>query len=177
MTGPSVITEEVSNSKVAAIFASEQEARDHAMRLRQVLGLTDAQVKVVTPADPTPGRKLEPESHGIFRTLLLAHAKLGVMGVLAGAALFGILWSMEIAFIVNSPLAALGALLFFGAVAGLMVGGLVTLRPDHDPYLMKVLGALREGRSAVMVHAFSSEQRTQASDWLRQVGGETISTL
>ena len=177
MTGPSVITEEVSNSKVAAVFASEAMARDQAARLRQALALGEAQVVVVTPRTATPGRKLEPESHGIFRTMMWAHARLGVIGALLGLAVFALLWFMGIPLIVNSALLAGGVLLFFGAVAGLMLGGLATLRPDHDPYLMKVMGALREGRSAVVVHAFSADQRKQAQDWLQQAGGETIATL
>jgi len=58
-----------------------------------------------------------------------------------------------------------------------MVGGLVTLRPDHDPYVMKVLGALREGDSAVVVHALSAEQKREAERILAQAGNETTSTL
>lgn len=177
MTGPSAITEEVSNSKVAAIFTSEAVAREQAARLRGALELAEAQVVVVTPRSSMPGRKLEPESHGIFRTMVWAHAKFGVLGALAGVVVFGILWSRGIPYIVNSPWLAGFALLFFGAVAGLMLGGLVSLRPDHDPYLMKVMGALGEGKSAVVVHAFSAEQRNQAQDWLQQAGGETIATL
>lgn len=177
MTGPSPITEEVSNQKVAAIFASEAIAREQATGLRQALQLAEAQVVVVTPRSATPGRKLEPESQGIFRTMVWAHAKFGVLGALAGLVAFAILWSREVPFIVNSPLLAGFSLLFFGAIAGLMLGGLVTLRPDHDAYLMKVMGALDEGRSAVVVHAFSADQRNQAQDWLQQAGGETIATL
>lgn len=177
MTGPSAITEEVSNSKVAAIFTSEAIARGQASRLRQALQLAEAQVVVITPQSSTPGRKLEPENHGIFRTMVWAHAKFGVLGALAGVLVFAILWSRGIPFIVNSPLLAGFSLLFFGAVAGLMLAGLVSLRPDHDPYLLKVMGALREGSSAVVVHAFSAQQRDQAQNWLQQAGGKTIATL
>ena len=65
----------------------------------------------------------------------------------------------------------------FAVIAGLMLGGLVTLRPDHDAYVLKVLGALREGDSAVVVHALSAEQKRQAERILADAGSETTSTL
>lgn len=177
MTGPAFLSEEVSNSKVAAIFPSASEAQNHAARLRSMLGLSERQVQVITPADGRPGRKLEPESHGIFRTMLWAHAKLGAIGAAAGALVFGAMRLLGLPFIVNSPFLSFGMLLFYGAVAGLLLGGLVTLRPDHDAYVFKVLGALREGDSAVIVHAFSVEQRDQAIKLLKTAGGETVATL
>ena len=122
------LTGEVSNSKVAGIFASESAARAEAARVRATLQLSDAQVQVVTPADPRPGHKLEPESHGIFRTMIRAHVVLGLLGAIAGAMAFGVMWTMAIPFIVNSAVMAAAVLVGFGAVAGLMFGGLVTLR-------------------------------------------------
>jgi len=177
MPGNSALTGEVSNSKVAGIFASESAARAEAARVRATLQLSDAQVQVVTPTDRTPGRKLEPESRGIFRTMIRAHVVLGLFGAVAGAIAFGVMWTMAIPFIVNSAVMAAAVLVGFGTVAGLMLGGLVTLRPDHDPFIIKVHDAIGEGRSAVVVHAFSEEQRAQAAEFLRAQGGEVTSTL
>lgn len=177
MTGDSVLTAEVSNSKVAAIFAKEATAHEVATHLRSTLQLSDAQVQVITPADRRPGRKLEPESHGIFRTIIRAHVRLGLLGAVAGAAAFGVLWWMELPLIVNSAVMAAAVMVAFGAVAGLMLGGLVSLRPDHDRYIIKVYDALGEGRSAVIVHAFSREQSAQARDLLKEASGEVVSTL
>lgn len=177
MAGSLPITEEVSNSKVAAVFDDEAVAREQAARLKQAIGLTDSQVRVVTPRSADPARRLQPESHGIFRTMLYAHARLGVVGLVVGALAFGVLWWAGIPMIVNSPLAALGVLLFFGGTAGLMLGGLVTLRPDHDPYVFKVMGALEEGSSAVVVHAYDVVQRADAQRYLESVGGRTVTTL
>ena len=146
MPAHTALTEEVSNSKVAGIFANEPAARAEADRLRAALQLSDAQVQVITPSDPRPGHKLEPESHGIFRTMIRAHVVLGL-------------------------------LVAFGAVAGLMFGGLVTLRPDHDPFINRVREALGEGRSAVVVHAFSREQNAQARELLQHASDDVVSTL
>lgn len=177
MTGTVFFTEEISNSKVAAICPNAAQAHAQAARVRDALHLSAQQVQVLTPGEARPGRKLEPESHGIFRTLLWSHAKLGVLGVVAGGLLFVLLWSQEVAMVVQSPWASLFAATFFGGLAGLMLGGLVTLRPDHDPYVMKVLGALREGDSAVVVHAVSAEQKRQAQAILEQAGSDTTATL
>lgn len=177
MTGNSLLTGEVSNSKVAAIFADETAARAVAMRVQTTLQLTDAQVQVITPADRKPGRKLEPESDGIFHTILRTHAVLCLLGAVAGAVVFGVLWAMAVPMIVNSAVMAAAVIVVFGAVAGLMLGGLVSLRPDHDLYINKVFDALGEGHSAVVVHAFSREQNAQAEALLKAASGEVVATL
>jgi len=151
----SSLTGEISDSKVAALFDSDDHARAIAHEMRSRLGLRDSQVQVISPHDRHPGRKLLPEGRGIFRTILIAHYKLG----LAGLALGGLL------------------IVGYGGVFGLMVGGLVSLRPDQDPYLLKVRGALKEGCSAVVVHAFSAEERARAEDALSARGGDTVRTL
>ncbi|MGO4221667.1 hypothetical protein AB4Y64_07395 [Lysobacter sp. TAF61] len=172
-----VITGEVSNSKVAAVLDSQAAALQAADSIRRTLHLKDSQVRVVAPHDQRAGKKLEPESQGIFSTMLRAHFWLGLLGAGLGAALFGVLWALKVPFIVNSAAYAAGAVIFFGAVAGLMFGGLVTLRPDHDLYILKVKDALKEGRYAVVVHALSHAQRTQVAELLRQASGEVITTL
>lgn len=177
MAGPTPVTGELSNSKVAAVFASEALAREAAAVVRAALQLGDAQVQVITPGDAHPGRKLEPESRGIWRTIVVAHVRLGIVGAVLGLLAFAVLYAMGLPFITQSPVFA-GAVLFgFGAVAGLMLGGLVSLRPDHDPYIQAVRTGLEAGRSAVVVHAFSAEQRAQAAAALQARGGETTSTL
>lgn len=174
---PDGVIGEFAGSKVAAIFPGEAAARDAASRVRQTLSLSDAQVQVVTPRDRRPGRKLEPESHGIFRTLLQAHLKLGIAGLGVGVIAWFVLKTLGIPFIVNNGMVALAVLAAFGAVAGLMLGGLVTLRPDHDVYIHKVYEAMGEGRSAVVVHAFDADQRQAADALLNEMSGEVVSTL
>lgn len=168
---------EASGSKVAAVFAGEAQARDVAAALREALSLGDAQVQVLTPRDRRPGRKLEPESHGIFRTMLRAHAWMGALGLAAGAALFGVLWAVGVPLVANSPMLAAIAILPLSGMLGLMLGGLVTLRPDHDPYIVQVLEALGEGRCAVVVHAFDHAQYEGAVRRLGEAGGEVVGTI
>ena len=171
------VTAEVSNHKVAAAFSDASTARQAAAAVASTLSLAGPQVQLIAPGEPHPGRKLEPESRGIWETIVVAHVKLGVAGVVAGAAVFGLLYAMGVPFIVNSAIAALLVLMFFGGVAGLMLGGLVALRPDHDRYVEATREALQEGRTMVVVHAYSVEQRAQAADFLKARGGDVTSTL
>lgn len=175
MTSP--ITGEVSNSKVAAVFPQEMAARQAAEGVSAALSLGAAQVQVITPAEPHPGRKMEPESAGIWRTIVVAHVKLGIVGIVVGALVFFGMRAAGIPFIVNSPVAAALVLMGFGGVAGLMLGGLVSLRPDHDRYVAATRDAMAAGSTTVVVHAFSEEQRAQAAEFLRAQGGEVTSTL
>jgi len=175
MTSP--ITGELSNSKVAAVFPGEIAARQAAAGVSAALTLGAAQVQVITPAEPHADRKLEPEDRGIGRTIVVAHVRLGIVGIVAGALAFVVMRAAGIAFIVNSPVAAALVLTGFGGVAGLMLGGLVSLRPDHDHYVEATRDAMAAGNTTVVVHAFSAEQREQAAEFLRAQGGKVTSTL
>mgnify|MGYP001180869854 FL=1 len=177
MSTLSPVTGETSDTKVAAIFDDEGSARRIAATLRRELRLRQSQVQVLTSGDRHPGRKLEPENRGIFRTMLIAHAKLGLVGAGIGAVLFALLYASGLELVTSSPGFAAAVIISYGAVFGLMAGGLVTLRPDHDPYVHKVQGALQEGRSAVVVHAFDADERKRAQRTLDELGGETIRTL
>ena len=177
MASETAFSAELSNSKVAAIFADPAAAREAAGRLRQTLQLEEAQVQLIAPGDPRPGRKLEPESQGIFRTMMRAHLRLGLLGAVAGAVVFAVLWAKGIPYIVNSAVMAAAVMVGFGAVAGLFLGGLLTLRPDHDPYITRVYAALEKGRTAVVVHSFSREQNAQALEFLKQFSDEVVATL
>jgi len=177
MTGPVFFTEELSNSKVAAIYPNAELAKSQAARLRQAMRLSDGQVQVLSPGVRHAGRKLEPESHNIFRTMIWAHVRLGVIGALAGLLVYIALRMADIPAVDQSPWLSWLMLVMYGGVFGLMLGGLVTLRPDHDRYVMRVQQALREGDSAVVVHATSAEQKAQAKQFLEAGGAETASTL
>lgn len=171
------VTGEVSNSKLAAVFASRDAARDAASAIVAELGLQPAQVKIVGPESADVDIQLEPEGGGIWRTIVVAHVRLGIAGAVAGLLAFGALFWMGIPFVVQSPWAAGLAATGFGATAGLLLGGLVSLRPDHDRYVHATRDAMQAGRSTVVVHALSAEQNAHAADFLRARGGEVTRTL
>ena len=177
MSTLSSLTGEISDSKVAAVFSQESIARQVAMEVRESLDLQYSQVQVVTPQDTSPGRKMEPEGRGIFRTIIIAHYKLGLVGLGVGAVVFIVMYSMGLAAVTSSPGLSAALILGYGAIFGLMAGGLVSLRPDHTPYVNKVNDALEEGSCAVVVHAFDTDQRDRAAEVLSSHGGKAIRTL
>ena len=65
-------------------------------------------------------------------------------------------------------------MMVMGAV---MLGGLITLRPDHEPFMRAVREAMGEGRSAVVVHPYDAAQRDAAEAGLKELSGEVLSTL
>lgn len=177
MTTTSGLIGEASGSKVAAVFASEDRARQVAAQLPATLGLPQTQVRLVTPHDRHPGRKLEPENQGIVRTMIRAHAWLGALGAIVGALVFAVMWALGVGMVVNAAKAAAFACVVFGTFAGLFLGGLVSLRPDHDIYINRVLEALKDDQCAVVVHALSHEQSESARKELEAMGGAVVSTL
>lgn len=173
----SSITGEVSDSKVAAVFERESTARVVAMQVRRALGLKQSQVQVVTPDDGRPGRKLEPEGRGIFRTIIVAHYRLGLVGLAVGALLYAVLLMTGKEAVMSSPWLSAALIIGYGGIFGLMAGGLVSLRPDHSPYVARVQDALEEGHCAVVVHAFNPDERDRAVVELSDRGAQTVRTL
>ncbi len=171
------VTGEVSNSKLAAVFDRESEARAAMQAVVSGAGLQPVQVKLVTPAEPNPGIKLQPEGQGIWRTILLAHLKLGIAGTVVGALAWAVLMWLGVTLIVSSALLAAVAFMFMGAIAGLMLGGLVALRPDQDRYVQATRDAIAHDRFTVVVHALSAEEAERAAKVLSGLGAEVTRTL
>ena len=173
----SSLTGERSTSKVAVIVAGEASARTIAHGIQRDLGLEDRQVLVLTPQTTRVGRALEPESRGIFHTILIAHYKLGIAGLVVGLFIFAALYGLGVEAVTRSPGLAIAVITSFSIAFGLMAGGLVALRPDHDPYVQGVFAALEEGQCAVVVHALDDAERERAAAWLAGVGQDVIKTL
>ncbi|GGC74773.1 hypothetical protein [Marinobacter halophilus] len=152
------VTGESADHKLAAIFSSETEAHRAVEALSRKTGLDDAQIKLVSPGDTHQARQIEPESGGIWRTMIRAHIWLGVAGAIAGAILFFALYILGIEFIRQSAVTAGILLTVIGGVIGLMGGGLVTLRPDHARYAQAAQSALEKGEHVLTVHAHSSDE-------------------
>lgn len=155
---------EQSLTKIAAIFDSRGRAETTALRLRQAAGMSESQIKLVGPQD-TAGvvdaplsRKLEPESSGIWHTILRAHLVTGLIGMALGGVLYLILWMMENMSVASHPLLMLFVMLFFGTIFGSLLGGLLSLRPDHYRVMAAVRKAIKRGGWAVISHPVNHDQ-------------------
>ncbi len=174
---------ERSLTKVAAVFDSRDLAETAAQRLKNVPGMNVSQVQLVGPEDTTGvveaplSRKLEPEQAGIWRTLVRAHIVTGLVGAVAGCALYlAFRWSENPA-VLSSPLISLGVMIFFGSIFGMLIGGLLTLRPDHYRVTVSVRKAIKRGRWAVVSHPMNSRQTTLVMNELRHRSPHVVRSL
>lgn len=155
---------ERSLTKVAAVFDNRKSAEYAADHLKQAGRINPAQVNLVGPEDTSGpanapmSRKLEPEQNGIWHTLIRAHVFTGTLGAISGVLLYIALTVSGNDTILSTPFMSLFVLVFFGTIFGLMVGGLLTLRPDHYRVIALVRRAVAAGRWAVVVHPATHRQ-------------------
>jgi len=155
-------TGESSNHKLAAVFETRPDAERAQQKLNGETTLGGSQIQVLDrPSDPID-RALLPESRGIGRTLIRSHLIFGAIGACSGFLIFLTLNVFGLPFVANNPIAAFLVLLHVSTLSGLLVGGLVSLRPDQVPYIRIAKEALQSGRSVLVVHAKSSDELGQA---------------
>lgn len=77
----------------------------------------------------------------------------------------------------SSPLLAFIAFVGFGITFGLLLGGLIAIRPDHVWLITAVRRALQENRWAVIVHPTDAAQTAAARELLRGSGAEVLKSL
>lgn len=174
---------EKSLTKIAAIFDSRGRAETTALRLRQAAGLSAAQIKLVGPQDTSGvveaplSRKLEPESSGIWHTILLAHLVTGLLGMALGALFYLGLWMIGNTSVSSHPILMLFVSLFFGAIFGLLLGGLLSLRPDHYRVMAAVRKAIKRGRWAVISHPVNHDQAREVINELHRHRVDMVRSL
>lgn len=167
---------EKSLTLVAATFNDQKTAEGAAAHLQAMPGL-DGKVSVVRPGDPAAARKFEPDSRGIWRTMLRSHVVLGLAGALGGlgVALWLLAWPWEAA--LGSPAFTVGVSVVIGAFIGMMGGGLITLRPDHSLPIRDIRSRLKAGDWAVVVRPHDESAAQAAFESLQAEGGAPVRSL
>lgn len=173
----SAIFNERYRSKVGAEFDDVDQARAAAERVTQRTGIEPEQVLVIEPGDPNFERKLEPETRGIERTLVMSHVTLGLTGTAIGIVVALLLILLGIELFSANPFYSVLVFGFFGAIAGLLLGGLLSLRPDHDRLIAAARTTGHEGRWFVLVHARDHAEERRATDALRRSSDTVVRTL
>lgn len=171
------LTGEQSDHKIAGISTDPAAADSVVGTLREKLTSSDAVVELLAPGEEGIDQALEPESRGIWKTLIRSHLWLAGVGAVIGLLVFVLMLQLDVRFVVDNATAAGLLLVAFCTVGGLMLGGALTLRPDHTPFLVAARAALRKGQTVVVVHAESLEQLQQAQEILDQAGLKTVRTL
>ena len=160
---------------VAATFSDPVSAADAATELRA--DMPQVEVDLVRPRDADFARKMEPETTGIWRTAVRSHRVLGPAGLLVGAAAAATLVSLDWPAAASSPMLTALFLSTLGLFAGLMLAGLLTLRPDRSRVTLSIRRRNRAGQWAVVAHPRSPAQSDWVVDRLRKAGGTVIRSL
>jgi len=163
---------EKSLTLVAALFGDGRQAEMAAERLRQ----EQADVDVVKPGDKQWMRKVEPEGRAIRRGAWRSHVVLMAAGFVLGVLLSFLLINTWAAAALSPWLTGM-AVTLFATLAGGMLAGLLTLRPDRSAVAMQVRDGLSHGRWAVVAHPRDEASAVQADDTLRNAGGEVLRSL
>lgn len=171
-----VLSGEQSNTKIVAVFKTKHAAELCAQTLKEH-GLDPNQFDIIAPHEAHYDRKLEPEEQGVRRTAVKAHVRLGLAGFVIGWVIWGGLYLAKVDLIVSSPLLSLIPMLFVGAVAGLVWGGVVTMRPDHQMVIQTVDSAVEEGLWSLVIHSRNSEQTHVVRQTLSDLNIETTRSL
>ncbi|HJD44447.1 MAG TPA: hypothetical protein H9906_05375 [Candidatus Paenalcaligenes intestinipullorum] len=159
-----VLSGERSNTKFLATFKTREQAEHYQAELT-AQGYTPQQITIIGPNEQRYGRKIEPESRGIFHTALRAHGVLGVAGFIVGLLIWGALYLAQFPAIYSSPVFSLIPFVFIFTALGLMLGGAFTLRPDHQLVIQGIKNAQAAGEWSLIVHSRSSDQSEQLEHW------------
>ncbi|NYT57371.1 hypothetical protein H0A65_00380 [Alcaligenaceae bacterium] len=168
---------ESASTKIAAIFDTESAAATAAAALHAETGIQAGQLRLIKPHDQGYAKKLEPEITGIARTALRAHSSLGLAGAVIGLVAWGLAYVSGLPTITSSPVASAIAFIFLAAIAGMLLGGLITARPDHQIVIQRVHDANKAGQWSLLVHPRSSKQCDAAMDVLTRLGPEIVRSL
>ena len=168
---------EKATTKLAGFFDTQEALDKVSSDLRRVSGLQNPQLLVVRPYAADFERRLEPETQGVARTAVRAHSILGALGLLAGLLLWAVLYGLGVPAIVSSPYYSGGAIVAFAAVGGMLLGGLVTARPDHQIVIQAVDNATKAGRWSLIMHPRDEQQCKSAESVLASAQVETARSL
>jgi len=176
MTG-NLISGEAANTRIAALYDTEADATQAVDLVCNTAGLSAGQVKLVHPHEAHFGRKLEPDEDGIARTAIRSHLTLGACGLILGLLVTGVLYLQNVAWVTQNPWPSALAGAFIGAMLGMMGGGLITARPDHQAVIAPVREAVLHGRWAVLVNPESPQQCDDAMRTLRGTHAEVMRSV
>lgn len=171
------LTGEESDHKVAGIFGHAERLQECRDQLVRSIERVEQRLEPLEPGQESPAWLLEPEPRGIWHTLVRAHLWLSLAGVVAAGLAFAVLIALDVAFVAQNPWASAISLIVFGAIGGALLGGLVTIRPDHTTYIARVRAALDDKRHVLVIHAADRAQMKEVRKCVERHADETVATL
>jgi len=173
------INQETLPTRLGAFFTDRNAAKEAAETLRKDDSLAGSKVELIEPgSDPEKvDKKLAPEDKNVAKTALSSHIWFGIGGLSVGGVIALLLIFLGPAATQSSPFFTVFALVFIGALLGLLVAGFISLRPDQDPLIMKSHTANADGRWTLVVHGHDHHDIKTAKEVLQKSGGEITTTL
>ncbi len=176
------LLEERSPHKVAGIYAQHDAARDARHEIVVESGMTERQVRVLSPQAhatdlDTLFREIEPQGGRRPWLLVRTHLVLGTLGAIIGVGVFVIAWALDSPRLQSAPVAGLLVFAFLAAVVGMLIAGLVSLRPDERVLATRLQTRLRHGQWAAIAHPVDHRQSSAARRVLDRSANLVIRTL
>lgn len=171
-----VLSGEQSNTKIVAVFKTKNAAEECAQKIQEK-GLDPNQFDIVAPNEEDYSDKLEPEDQGVKRTAIKSHVVFGVLGLIFGAVLWGVLYYLDVTLLKSAPIVSIIAFLFVAASGGLMLGGFITMRVDHQVVIQEVDTAIHEGHWALIMHSRNTHQTHLITQTLSDLGIDSARSL
>ncbi len=169
--------EEHKTGKVSGEFEDRRSAEMARAALVERANLSEADIRLIAPHDPAFSAKIEPESHGIARTMLKTHYVLGVAGLVIGLIVSGLLVLFGPRLTASSPVMTFIAITTISTFSALLWAGFLALRPDHDPLIMRAGHSARTGRWTVVVHTGNEGDMNEARRILETSSAHSHHTL
>lgn len=156
------INQESKPSKLAAVFDDKQKALNAKQTLVSEGHFEQQDIEVIHPKDNHTSEKIEPESNAIARFITRSHLVFGGIGLLVGLAIASALVTSGPMMTQSSPLHTYIALAVVGSFIGLLLAGLLSLRPDHDPLINDTVSAKRHHLWTLIVQTDSRKNLKKA---------------
>lgn len=155
---------------VGARFASREAAEKAVDDLAQA-NIALAQVEIV---DDSAGLQVArgAERRATRKALVRWHVLLGAAGAVLGMLLWLFAWYARSSLVLAMPALMLFVAAAFGAVAGLILGGLLSLRPTKGWLAATAHDDARKGLFPVVVHATDRDQARRAREILIAADGD-----
>ena len=167
----STVTMDPAPVDVGARFTSREAAEKAVQRLKSA-GITKAgQVEIVAGKGHMRAARGK-EAEATKTALIRWHVALGLVGLLVGALGWLFAWSSGAAVFLSMPVLMLFVCAGFGAIAGLLLGGLLSVRPTKGWLAVAARDDARAGRYPVIVHAADRKQAAKAHEILTAADGD-----
>ena len=155
---------------VGARFKSRAAAEQAVQRLVAV-DIAPAQVEILEGEGHMQAAR-SVEKRATKTALIRWHVLLGAGGLLLGALCWLFAWYARLPMVLAMPGLVLFVAVAFGVVAGLLLGGFISLRPTKGWLAAAARDDARAGEFPVVVHATDRQQARKAQEILRAAEGE-----